>query len=169
MPITTSSSTARARNADPASTLTWSAIATLLELPAAPDRDLTKVQVFDGPGGLVCRLVPEHDAGSMALRAAVRLGLHVDDVPGDAVGTLLGMQATLLASGRWFLGMDDEGVLQLTALLPAASAAEVAGCLCEGQLAAWATLRALLRPEASPPSAGLDAATERTARNPERS
>ena len=163
MPTTTSSSATRAHDAAPASTLTWPAIATLLELPPDPDRDLTQVQVFDGPGGLACRLMPEHDDGSMALRVAVRLGLHVDDVPGDAVGTLLAMQATLLASGRWFLGMDDQGALQLTALLPAASAADVATCLCEGQLAAWATLRALLRPETSLPRGGLDAARERTA------
>jgi hypothetical protein len=147
--ITASSSTARTRDAATASTLTWSAIATLLDLPPDPDRDLTQVQVFDGPGGLVCRLVPEHRAGSLALRPAICIGLHANDVPGNAVGALLATQATLLASGRWFLGMNDTGTLELTSLVTTSSAADVAACFCEGHLAAWTTLSALLQPEAA--------------------
>ena len=129
---------------------TWAEIAALLDLPCEPALDLTVAQAFDGPDGLRCALLPEPDgdrAASVALRPVVSLGLRADALPGGSAGALLAMQAWLLASGRWFLGMAEDGELQLSALVTARTAAEVATCFCEGHLAAWVTLRALLQPD----------------------
>jgi hypothetical protein len=78
-----------------------------------------------------------------AARPTVLLGLHAEELAGEEVRVLLSLQASLLEAGDWFLGMADDGELQLTCRRPMAGKQLVAAVEM-AELSAWSAVHTLL-------------------------
>lgn len=69
---------------------------------------------FVGPSGLVCRLRLHPDAP--AVRPEALLPMSAAEFMGSEVTRLLAVQGALLNEFGWYLGLSDEGLLQLSCM-----------------------------------------------------
>jgi hypothetical protein len=92
----------------------FATLALKLNLPTAQAHHLAQGEPFVGPSGLLCRLQVEQDETGVLVQPVMVLPLSAAELSGDEVVRMLQLQEWTLAELSWWLGISDEGLLQLT-------------------------------------------------------
>lgn len=88
--------------------------AMLIGLPLSDGPLLPAPYHFVGPAGLVCRLHMHQD--KLAVRLETLLPMSAAELMGQEVNRMLAIQEALLYEYGWYLGLSDEGLLQLSSM-----------------------------------------------------
>ena len=142
--------TARLLQPAPAGDELLNEVAVLLGLPGAQAQQLRCGSV-NLDRGYACRLMIDRETPPGGVRPCLQLPLSASDLGGLEVVRLLAMQAQLLAEGLWYLGISQDGKLQLTALQLFRVAQDIVQVIDVAEATARLVTQALALSPAQPP------------------
>ncbi len=128
-----------------------STVAVHLGLALAPGEALAPGHPFDSPTGFACRIHVMDDGERAVGQPHLLLPMSAHELAGDEVVRLMKVQASLMAGLGLWLGLSDNGLLQMHPLAWSADAAEVVQLLDAANGVAADVLRAIALGEEQSP------------------